>query len=203
MADLKELLGEAFKEDMTIEEIQTALADKELVDAKTVSQNVIDKKIFDKTASELSTIKKQLKEFERAKMTEEEQRAAAEKEREEEFKALKTEKCRLLMEKEFASAGFTKEQYDPLIESYPLDDAEKAVEYAQGIARLTLDNKKAIEKQVKESLLADMQKPQTQPTGGAATKEMFMQEYQKAQEAGDRVKMISIINQAAAKGIRI
>lgn len=203
MADLKELLGEAFKEDMTIEEIQTALADKELVDAKTVPQNAIDKKIFDKTASELSTVKKQLKELEKAKMTEEEQRAAAEREREEEFKALKTEKCRLLMEKEFVGAGIAKERYESLIESYPFDDAEKAVEYAQGISQLILDDRKATEKQVKETLLASTQKPQTQPAGGAATKEMFMQEYQKAQEAGDRVKMISIINQAAAKGIRI
>ena len=75
--DLKELLGEAFKEDMTLEEVQTALADKELVDAATVPQNVVEKKVFDKTASELSALKKQLKDLERAKMTEEEQRAAA------------------------------------------------------------------------------------------------------------------------------
>ena len=57
MADLKTLLGDQFKEGMTIEEITAALADKTFVDPSTLPKSVT-KDIFDKTASELAKAKK-------------------------------------------------------------------------------------------------------------------------------------------------
>ena len=57
MASLKELLGDAYKEGMTIEEIEAALVDKDLVDRSTLGE-VVSKKTFDKTAFELAWLKK-------------------------------------------------------------------------------------------------------------------------------------------------
>jgi hypothetical protein len=59
---LQELLGDAYKEGMTIEEIETALKDKDLY------EGYVKKEVFDKTASEVAKLKKQL----RDKMIEEE-----------------------------------------------------------------------------------------------------------------------------------
>jgi hypothetical protein len=70
--DLKELLGDKYKDGMTVEEIQAALADLNLVDPATLPKSV-DKTTFDKTASELAQTKRDLA----AKMTEEEANAAA------------------------------------------------------------------------------------------------------------------------------
>ena len=69
--DLKALLGDKYKEGMTVEEIQEALADLNLVDPATLPKSV-DKDTFDKTASELTKAKKALAD----KMTEEESKAA-------------------------------------------------------------------------------------------------------------------------------
>jgi len=70
--DLKALLGDKYKDGMTVEEIQAALADLNLVDPATLPKSV-DKNTFDKTASELAQTKRDLA----AKMTEEEANAAA------------------------------------------------------------------------------------------------------------------------------
>lgn len=66
--DLKAVLGENFKEDMTAEEICKAMAD---IDP---TKGFIKKDQFDKTASELAAAKKALA----AKMTEDEAKTAAE-----------------------------------------------------------------------------------------------------------------------------
>lgn len=65
--DLKVMLGEAYKDDMTVEEITAALAD---IDP---TKGYIKKDAFDKTASELAAAKRALT----AKMTEDEAKAAA------------------------------------------------------------------------------------------------------------------------------
>lgn len=64
--NLKAILGDKFKEDMTVEEINTALADFD------PTNGMIKKDLFDRTASELAAAKKQLKE----KLTADEQAKA-------------------------------------------------------------------------------------------------------------------------------
>ena len=71
MADLKTLLGDAYKEGMTVDEINKALADKDLVDRSTLPKTVL-KETFDKTASELAELKKKFKTLEESSMTAEE-----------------------------------------------------------------------------------------------------------------------------------
>lgn len=72
MADLKSILGDAYKEGMTVEEIEQALANIDLY------AGYVKKEVFDKTASEVAKYKKELQ----SKMSEEElakQKAAEEK----------------------------------------------------------------------------------------------------------------------------
>lgn len=67
---LKELLGENYREDMTVSEIEEQLKDVDLVDRSTLPKSV-DKSVFDKTASELAELKKLVKTFEESKLTDE------------------------------------------------------------------------------------------------------------------------------------
>ena len=59
MADIQTLLGEDYREGMTVEEINGVLANKQFVDPTTLPKSV-EKSVFDKTASELSKVKKEL-----------------------------------------------------------------------------------------------------------------------------------------------
>lgn len=73
--NLKELLGDKYKDDMTAAEVAAALADYD------PTAGLIKKDLFDKTASELAAAKKQLKE----KMTADEQAEAERKAKEEQM----------------------------------------------------------------------------------------------------------------------
>ena len=69
--NLKELLGDAYREDMTLEEVEQALEGINLVDPAKLPKSV-SKEVFDKTASELARVKKELKELQEKNMTAEE-----------------------------------------------------------------------------------------------------------------------------------
>jgi len=104
MASLKELLGDAYKEGMTIEEIEAALVDKDLVDRSTLGE-VVNKKTFDKTASELASLKKKLRELEENSLTAEE-KLKAETERAQELqKQYQREFAKLKAKEIFVTAG--------------------------------------------------------------------------------------------------
>ena len=72
MADLKALLGDKYKEGMTIEELMAL----EIEEPKVDTSKFVSKEVFDKTASEVANYKKQL----RASMSEAEQKALADAE---------------------------------------------------------------------------------------------------------------------------
>lgn len=56
--NLNELLGDAYKENMTIDEINAALAGMDFVSRAEVEKNTVSKKLFDKTASQLAEEKR-------------------------------------------------------------------------------------------------------------------------------------------------
>lgn len=99
--ELKDLLGESYKEDMTIEDISAALADKSLVDPTTLPPSV-DKATFDKTASDLAEAKKQLK----AKQTDDERLVEEQRQRDTEFSNMQKELAKMKHEKSFVAAGY-------------------------------------------------------------------------------------------------
>ena len=110
---LKALLGDAYREDMTVAEIEAALAGRRIVDADSLPK-MVSKEVFDKTASELYRYKKELKALQEQNMTAEE-RLKAELE--------KHKKCRRVMLKSFLNcakeifveAGLKEDEYESIL----------------------------------------------------------------------------------------
>ena len=82
--DLKTVLGENYRDDMTLADVESALSGLDLVDRAEAVKGWVSKDVFDRTASDLSNAKKQLRE----KMTADEQDKLA---REEQDKAIQDE----------------------------------------------------------------------------------------------------------------
>lgn len=183
--DLKTLLGDAYREGMTIEEINEALAGKELVD-KSVLSNYVPKAVFDKTASEAAEYKKKL----RATMTEAEQKAQEEKERQEaienELKALRRKAAVADFEKQYLGLG-----YDP--------------ETATKIAEATYDNdmdtvfdlqKKFIDSKEK-AIKAEILKNTPSAVSGNQVKVDYSKQIEAAKAEGNMALAISLMRQQA------
>ena len=56
--DLMTLLGDAYKENMTLDEINIALSGRDMIDRSELNANFVSKKLFDKTASQLAEEKR-------------------------------------------------------------------------------------------------------------------------------------------------
>jgi hypothetical protein len=91
MADLKSLLGDKYKEGMTIEEIMALEVEEPQVDMS----KFVSKELYDKAASDTANYKKQL----RANMSEAEQKAAADAEK---YAEIVAERDQLKQEKAIA-----------------------------------------------------------------------------------------------------
>lgn len=85
--DLKEVLGENYRDDMTLADVEAALSGLDLVDRSTATAGTVSKATFDKTASELAAAKKELK----AKMTDDEKAAQARAEKDQQIQDELTE----------------------------------------------------------------------------------------------------------------
>jgi len=185
MTSLKELLGDAYKEGMTIEEIEAALVDKDLVDRSMLGE-VVSKKTFDKTASELASLKKKLRELEESSLTAEE-KLKAETERAQELqKQYQRELAKLKAKEIFVTAGLKENDYNPLLEAIVSEDEEIAITRAKTMVDVINAQKKAVEQAVKAELLKDTPKP---PAGipTAVGKVDYKKRIEEAREQGDRV----------------
>lgn len=167
MADLKALLGESYKEGMTVDEINTALSQLDLID--TAKEKVVKKDVFDKTASELAAKNKLLKD----KMTEDEQRAERDKEVAEQLKASAETVKRLTLEKTLSKSGYDDKQIANFADAFVKGDTE---ELGKVMTTLITD----LTKKVKDETTAELLKTHTHtpPAGngdsnGAMTKEQF------------------------------
>ena len=166
MADLKALLGESYKEGMTVDEINTALSQLDLID--TAKEKVVKKDVFDKTASELAAKNKLLKD----KMTEDEQRAERDKEIAEQLKANAETVKRLTLEKTLSKSGYDDKQIANFADAFVKGDTE---ELGKVMTTLITD----LTKKVKDETTAELLKKQPTPpagsgdSGGAMTKEQF------------------------------
>lgn len=161
--DLKELLGDAYKEDMTLEEIQEALKGMELVDPKKLPKTV-RKEQFDMLASELAATKKQLKEIEHQSLSEEEQRIAQMTAQEELIASLRKEIMRSSAKERLAKAGIESKGFvDSMLESFDVTDDEKFGSFIDTLVTTVKNAEIATEKAVTAKLMADMPKP---PEGG-------------------------------------
>lgn len=101
---LKDLVGDGYKEGMTLEEVAVAIKDRSLVDPSTLPPSV-SRETFDKTAAELEKLKKEKK----SRMTEDEQAQAKQQEFLDRMAALEKENARMKQERSFLAAGYDEE----------------------------------------------------------------------------------------------
>jgi hypothetical protein len=170
--NLKELLGDAYKEGMSFEEIEAALADKELVDPSTLPKSV-SKDVFDKTASELSKVKKELKALKEASMTDAE-KLQAELDKAKETQANYNKELSKLRAKEiFVEAGLTEKEYSSILDTVVSDDEEVTKTRAKTMIELIANQKKLAEEKLKKELLKDTPTPRDGGGSSTITKEDF------------------------------
>lgn len=183
MADIQSLLGEDYREGMTVEEINAVLANRQFVDPTTLPKSV-EKTIFDKTASELAKVKKELAEIKNNNMTDDEKVQAAitaANNREKEFTAKSN---RLEVEKLFVSGGLTEQDYAEVIDDIVSEDAEKTMKLAKNLLAVITSQKSATEK----ALRAELQRgtPRTPAGDGSKpTKKDYATEISEALAQGD------------------
>jgi len=170
--DIKTLLGDTYKEGMTIDEINAALADKNFVDPTTLPKSVT-KDVFDKTASELAKVKKELKDLQETSMTADEKlKAELDKATNAQLTYAK-ELSKLRAKEIFVSAGLTEADYNPILDAVVSEDEETTKARAKSMVDLISAQKIAVEKAVKAELLKTTPKPPAGGVGGTITKEQF------------------------------
>lgn len=163
--DLKTLLGADFKEGMTLDEINTALAGKNFVDPTTLPASV-SKEQYDKAASEAADYKRKFNEAKAAGLTDAEKLKQAQ----EDAQAMKRDYAlrisRMEVEKVLISAGLAEGDYTTFIDALVTEDAAASVASATGIAKVLAAQKKATDAAVRKELQdnaakpgADMKKP--------------------------------------------
>lgn len=143
--ELAEILGDSFKEGMTAEEITEALKGVNLVDPSKLPESV-SKAAFDKVSSDLAAAKKQLK----AKMTDSEQKDAAQRAAAEELENLKKENATLKYKESFLANGYDAESANKLAEAFANGDMEEFSEVSKAYMEA---KKKEIETATKAELL--------------------------------------------------
>lgn len=192
--DLKTLLGDAYKEGMTIDEINAALADKNFVDPATLPKSVA-KDVFDKTASELAKVKKELKDLQESTMTADEKlKAEMEKATNAQLTYMK-ELSKLRAKEIFVSAGLTESDYSSILDAVVSEDEETTKTRAKSMVDLISAQKAAVEKAVKAELLKGTPKP---PAGdGGNTGGAFEKEIEAARANGDMATVAALIRQQA------
>lgn len=155
---LKKLLGDQWKDDITVEEIQEALKDRQLVDRTTLPKSV-SKETFDKTASELATLKKELRELQQSSMTAEEQLQIAM----DEANALKQQYTkdisRLRVKEVFTEGGLLEGDYKDVIDALVSEDESESRDRATRIVQMIKAREEQVEKAVREQLLKGTPKP--------------------------------------------
>jgi len=192
--DLKTLLGDAYKENMTLDEINEALKGVNLVDPSTLPKSV-SKEVFDKTASELAKVKKQLKELQEKSMTDEEKLQAELEKAIESQQRYAKELAKLRAKEIFVSAGLTEADYSSILDVVVSEDEETTKTRAKSMVDLISAQKAAVEKAVKAELLRGTPKP---PAGeGSNTGGAFEKEIEAARANGDMATVAALIRQQA------
>jgi len=192
--DLKTLLGDAYKENMTLDEINEALKGVNLVDPSTLPKSV-SKEVFDKTASELAKVKKQLKELQEKSMTDEEKLQAELEKAIESQRQYAKELAKLRAKEIFVEAGLTESDYSSILDAVVSEDEETTKARAKTIVDLISAQKAAVEKAVKAELLKSTPKP---PAGGGGNiGGVFEKEIEAARANGDMVTVAALIRQQA------
>lgn len=165
--ELKKLLGEAYREDMTLTEIEEALS----------GVNLIDKSLFDKTASELAKEKKRAKDLEQSTLSEQEKVEQAIAEANRVAEDAQKELAKISARNVFLEKGMTESQFAPFLALIDTVDKETAIARATEISDIFVSQKTDIEKSVRKEILKDTPKPEKtgEEAPGGVTYEAFSQ----------------------------
>ena len=186
MADLKELLGDAYKEDMTFEDINAALSERELVD-KSQFDGFVPKSLLEKANSEAADYKKRWK----TAASEQEQKQIEEAEKqaqiEEELKTLRRSSKVSEYEKQHLALKYDEKDAREIAEALYDGDMDT-------VFRLQKKHEEALQKSIKADLMKDMPTP---PAGNQTTID-YSKQIADAQASGDMALMAALIRQQAA-----
>lgn len=194
--DIKKMLGNKYTEDMTADELLAAIEELELVNAED-TRNTVDKATFDKTASELSKVKKELNALKTASMTDSEKlQQELDKATETQTKYAK-ELSKLRAKEIFVTAGLAETEYESLLEFVVSDEEEVTKANAARLVDLISAQKTAAEKAVRAELIKNTPKPPAGSGEGAFGRDLE-KEIEAAQTSGDMALVASLIRQQAA-----
>ena len=190
---LEDLLGTAYRDDMTLEEVETALAGKK--DLSLVTEPVVKKDVFDKTASELAKLKKELKALQETSMTDSEKlQVELDKAKSDQLK-YNQELAKLRAKEVFVTAGLSEDEFNPILEAILSDDEGVTRGRAENMVKVINAQKEAVDRAVRKELLDST--PQPRAGEQVDLKARYQQEIQAAQESGDLTTMASLIRQQA------
>lgn len=182
--DLKTLLGNDYREGMTLEEVDAALSERKL----------IDKSLFDKTASELSAARKKVTQLESSTLTVEEQLKKAQEEAQETKSRYARELSALRAKEILVGAGLKESEYTAVLPAVIRENEDETKALAEGIVAMLKARETAMEKDLTARLMAETPKPAAPvPTAGMKEKWSGMTLTEKAlfkQRHPDEYKMM-------------
>lgn len=162
--DIQSILGNDFKDGMSIEEINAALANKKLVDLS--AGGYVSKEKFDAISKEYAKSTSELKKIKESTLTEEQKREEASKAQLEEIASLKRNLSKSQAEAVFKGVGLTEEEYSSFIDACICEDGEKTKELATNIANLIKSRVDKTKEETEKETLAKALKDSTIPNGG-------------------------------------
>ena len=173
MADLKSLLGDKYKEGMTIEDILSLEVEEPQIDMS----KFVSKELYDKAASDTANYKKQL----RANMSEAEQKAAADAEK---YAEIVAERDKLKAEKAIA-------EYAKCLVAIGYDDniaTEVATALHNGDAETVIKAQAKFVDAQKKSVLAEAVKETPVPPAGGESSTAMTKEKLRAMSPAARLE---------------
>lgn len=184
--NLKDILGEKYKEDLTVSEIESLLAEKEVVlkeelVAEKERYNAL-KESLDKATSESATYKRQIRELEQASMTEEEKRQAEMKELQEQLASFKNENRKVRFEKRITELGIKDDNIlEPLLALPDDESAEKLLNIISTQVNTSVEE--AIKKTKVQNINDTPRPPAPNPSNDDELKKMTLTEQMKLKQS--------------------
>lgn len=183
MADIQSLLGDAYKDGMTIDEINTALAERELVD-KSQYDGFVPKSMLDKANSEAADFKKKWKAASSAQEQKEIEEAEKQAQIEEELKTLRRSVKVSDYEKQHLALKYDEKDAKEIAEALYDGDMDT-------VFRIQKKHEDALQKSIK----ADLMKQMPIPPAGNQQKIDYSKQIAEAQASGNMALMASLIRQ--------
>lgn len=183
--DLKEVLGEAYKDGMTFDEVAEALKAHDLVDRAEATKGMVSKVDFDKTksafnkaSSDLAAAKRQLKEKLSADEQSEIERRAADEAVQAELEGLRQYKAVNEHTVRFLKLGYSEKLAQETAEAMVAQDFDKVFANQQAFLA---ERDKALQKQL---TLANDKRP---PAGDSTDRKNFTRMAAEAGEQGNKI----------------